>query len=60
MGGTQELDVDGLWDAVRLTADVVWPISDMEYGTREFGVRDLMDMCWRLLSNAGICRRDAR
>ena len=33
-------DVDGLWDAVRLTADVVWPISDMEYGTREFGVRD--------------------
>ena len=33
-------DVDGLWDAIRLTADVVWPISDMEYGTREFGVRD--------------------
>ena len=23
-----------------IKADVVWPIADMEYGTREFGIRD--------------------
>ena len=33
-------DVEGLWDAVGSKADVVWPIADMEYGTREFGIRD--------------------
>jgi uncharacterized glyoxalase superfamily protein PhnB len=32
--------VDGLYDAVRDKADVVWPLEDQEYGTREFGVRD--------------------
>jgi uncharacterized glyoxalase superfamily protein PhnB len=29
-----------LWDSVAPTADVVWPIADMDYGTREFGIRD--------------------
>jgi catechol 2,3-dioxygenase-like lactoylglutathione lyase family enzyme len=33
-------DVDGLWEKFGRTADVVWPISDMDYGTREFGIRD--------------------
>src|SRR6185295_18233403 len=33
-------DVEGLWDTVSPAADVVWPIGDMEYGTREFGIRD--------------------
>ena len=33
-------DVDGLWDAVGPKADVAWAIADMEYGTREFGIRD--------------------
>jgi uncharacterized glyoxalase superfamily protein PhnB len=33
-------DVEGLWDTVGPTADVVWPIADMDYGTREFGIRD--------------------
>jgi uncharacterized glyoxalase superfamily protein PhnB len=32
--------VDELYDAVRGRADVVWPLEDQEYGTREFGVRD--------------------
>ena len=32
--------VEGLWGTVAPTADVVWPIADMEYGTREFGIRD--------------------
>jgi catechol 2,3-dioxygenase-like lactoylglutathione lyase family enzyme len=32
--------VNGLYDAVRGRADVVWPMEDQKYGTREFGVRD--------------------
>ena len=32
--------IEGLWGTVAPTADVVWPIADMEYGTREFGIRD--------------------
>ena len=33
-------DVEGLWNTVAPNADVVWPLADMEYGTREFGIRD--------------------
>ncbi len=29
-----------LYDAVSERAEVVWPLEDQEYGTREFGVRD--------------------
>ena len=29
-----------LYDAVRGRAEVVWPLEDQEYGTREFGARD--------------------
>jgi len=29
-----------LYDAVSGRAEVVWPLEDQEYGTREFGVRD--------------------
>ena len=32
--------VDALWSVAKDRATVVWPISDMEYGTREFGIRD--------------------
>src|SRR6185436_19702807 len=32
--------VDGLWESVMPNADVAWPISNLEYGTREFGIRD--------------------
>ena len=32
--------VQGLWERVRDRAEVVWPLEEMGYGTREFGVRD--------------------
>lgn len=41
--GTIYFDTDGvdeLWEALRGRVEVVWPLSDMEYGTREFGIRD--------------------
>lgn len=30
-----------LYEKVKDRATVVWPLSDMEYGTREFGIRDV-------------------
>ncbi|MDM0115129.1 bleomycin resistance family protein [Variovorax sp. J22R133] len=33
-------DVDGYFDAVKNKATIAWPLQDMDYGTREFGVRD--------------------
>ena len=32
--------VDELWESLRDRVDVVWPVSDMEHGTREFEIRD--------------------
>jgi catechol 2,3-dioxygenase-like lactoylglutathione lyase family enzyme len=32
--------VDALYDKVRGRAEVVWPLEQQEYGTREFGIRD--------------------
>jgi uncharacterized glyoxalase superfamily protein PhnB len=32
--------VDELYNAVAGRAEVVWPLENQEYGTREFGVRD--------------------
>jgi uncharacterized glyoxalase superfamily protein PhnB len=32
--------VDALFARVRGRADVVWPLEQQEYGTREFGIRD--------------------
>jgi predicted enzyme related to lactoylglutathione lyase len=33
-------DVDAYYDAVKDKADILWPLEDMSYGTREFGVKD--------------------
>lgn len=33
-------DVDLLWDTVRAEVEVEWPLQVMDYGTREFGIRD--------------------
>ena len=33
-------DVRALWERVKDAADVVWPLSAMDYGTLEFGIRD--------------------
>lgn len=41
--GTLYFDVDGieeLFTRIRDRVEVVWPLEDQEYGTREFGVRD--------------------
>jgi uncharacterized glyoxalase superfamily protein PhnB len=41
--GTIYFDTDGvdeLWESLRSDAEIVWPISDTEHGTREFGIRD--------------------
>ena len=41
--GTIYFDTDGvdeLWESLRSHAGIVWPISDTEHGTREFGIRD--------------------
>jgi catechol 2,3-dioxygenase-like lactoylglutathione lyase family enzyme len=32
--------VAALYEQVTGNVQVVWPLSDMEYGTREFGIRD--------------------
>ena len=33
-------DVDGYFASVKDSVGVAWPIQDMPYGSREFGVRD--------------------
>ena len=33
-------DVESYFEMVRDRADVQWPLQDMSYGTREFGIRD--------------------
>src|SRR5690349_14934931 len=41
--GTLYFDMDGVadfYERVRDRAHVVWPLADMEYGQREFGIRD--------------------
>jgi catechol 2,3-dioxygenase-like lactoylglutathione lyase family enzyme len=41
--GTLYFDVEGvdeLFARVKDRVEVVWPLGDQEYGTREFGVRD--------------------
>ena len=32
--------VDELYERVKDQAEIVWPLEDMDYGTREFGARD--------------------
>jgi uncharacterized glyoxalase superfamily protein PhnB len=32
--------VEALWERAREVCEVVWPLEDMDYGTREFGIRD--------------------
>ena len=32
--------VDDLYERVKDRVSLVWPLSDMDYGSREFGVRD--------------------
>ncbi len=32
--------VTALYESIKDRVTVVWPLSDMEYGTREFGIRD--------------------
>jgi catechol 2,3-dioxygenase-like lactoylglutathione lyase family enzyme len=41
--GTLYFDTDGvdeLWVALKDRVEVAWPLSGMDYGTREFGIRD--------------------
>ena len=33
-------DVETLWQSLRHQVPVEWPLQDMPYGTREFGIRD--------------------
>jgi predicted enzyme related to lactoylglutathione lyase len=33
-------DVDGYYEAVKEKASIAWPLQDMPYGSREFGLRD--------------------
>ena len=33
-------DADGVFDSVKDKVTVVWPIQNMSYGSREFGIRD--------------------
>ena len=33
-------DVESYYEMVRDRTDVQWPLQDMSYGTREFGIRD--------------------
>jgi predicted enzyme related to lactoylglutathione lyase len=33
-------DVDAYYDRVKDKADILWPLENMSYGTREFGVKD--------------------
>lgn len=33
-------DVDGYFASIRDKVDIAWPIQDMSYGSREFGIRD--------------------
>ena len=41
--GTLYFEMTGvteLWDLVKCKAPVAWPLAEMDYGTREFGIRD--------------------
>ncbi|WP_246195957.1 MULTISPECIES: VOC family protein [Pseudomonas] len=33
-------DVQAYFDSIKERADIAWPLQDMPYGTREFGIRD--------------------
>jgi len=33
-------DVDAYYDSIKENAVVLWPLQEMPYGTREFGVKD--------------------
>lgn len=33
-------DVDAYFEAIKNKAIVLWPVQDMPYGTREFGIKD--------------------
>lgn len=33
-------DVDALWEQVKDSVTVAWPLQDMPYGTREFAIND--------------------
>lgn len=33
-------DVQAYFDSIKDRADIAWPLQDMPYGTREFGIRD--------------------
>jgi len=34
-------DVGSLYERIKGHVMVIWPLADMEYGTREFGIRDV-------------------
>ncbi|SFM55250.1 VOC family protein [Variovorax sp. OV329] len=34
-------DVEGFWNEVKDKTPIAWPIQDMPYGAREFGLRDV-------------------
>ncbi|MDN6858994.1 bleomycin resistance family protein [Pseudomonas sp. CAN2814] len=36
----QIVDVEGYFEQVKDHAQIAWPLQDMPYGSREFGVRD--------------------
>jgi uncharacterized glyoxalase superfamily protein PhnB len=48
--------VDELYNAVRGRAEIVWPLEDQAYGTREFGIRDPDGYILAFAENRDACR----
>ena len=38
-------DVEGYYERIKDKAIIKWPLQDMPYGTREFGVKDYDEYC---------------
>lgn len=46
-------DVQRYFDAVKAKAEITWPLQDMPYGSREFGVRDCNSYLLAFAQHAG-------
>ena len=33
-------DVDAYYESIKEKVSILWPLQDMSYGTREFGIKD--------------------
>jgi uncharacterized glyoxalase superfamily protein PhnB len=50
--------VDRYYDVVKGKADIAWPLQDMPYGSREFGVRDCNGYYLAFAQLAGVGQED--